>query len=189
MATVLGIRCAEGAVLAGDCRSTSDDTTTSDGVQQVFEYADAAAAVVGDVGAIQEFDRRFGTELDRQRDDSQTNHGEEADGEHLHIDRIARVASELTGELGLDGLVVGHDSNGEVGLCEVGSDGLVLASEVTALGSGASVAFGPLEQANTDRELDDVESLARETLSIVAQRDPETGTDIDVIRFETDDEA
>lgn len=94
----------------------------------------------------------------------------------------------MTGELGLDGLVVGWDSNGDVGLREVGSDGLVLASDVTALGSGASVAFGPLEQVDTDRGLDDVESLARETLSIVAQRDPDTGTDTDVVRFENGDD-
>ncbi|MGA9401058.1 20S proteasome subunit A/B [Haladaptatus sp.] len=178
MATVIGIRCAEGTVLAADRRVTSDDAVTSDGVRRVFEYDDAGAAVVGGVGAIEEFDRRFGTELDRSREES----------DDVHIDRIAQVASELTGELGLDGLVVGLDSNGDVGLREVGSDGLVLASDVTALGSGASVAFGPLEQADTDRGLDDVEALARETLSIVAQRDPDTGTDIDVVRFENGDD-
>lgn len=175
MATVLGIRCAEGAVLAGDRRVTNDDTVTSNEGRRVFDYDDAGAAIVGDVGRIEEFDRRFGTDLDGDRHDRD---------EPAHIDRIARIASDLTGEIGVDGLVVGRDSAGEVGLREVGSDGLVLASEVSALGTGASVAFGPLEEADTDRGLDDVESLARETLSIVAQRDPDTGTDVDVLRFE-----
>ena len=182
MATVLGIRCAEGAVLAGDRRATGDDTVTSDEVRRVFDYDDAGAAVVGDVGAIEEFDRRFGTEIEDDGTDP------DRPEKPPHIDRIARIASDLTGELGLDGLVVGRDSDGEVGLREVGSDGLVLASDVTALGTGASVAFGPLEGVgvDADRGLDDVETLARETLSIVAQRDPDTGTDIDVIRFEND---
>ncbi|WP_223301837.1 hypothetical protein [Haladaptatus sp. R4] len=43
MATVIGIRCAEGTVLAADRRVTSDDAVTSDGVRRVFEYDDAGA--------------------------------------------------------------------------------------------------------------------------------------------------
>lgn len=178
MATVLGIRCDDGAVLAGDRRATVGGTVRSDAVRRVFDYDDAAAAVVGDVGAIEEFDRRFDSELrgDRLERD-----------EPIHIDRIARTAADLAGEIDVDGLVAGTDSDGNAALREIGSDGLVLASDATALGSGASVAYGRLEDADAEASLDDTETLAREALSVVAERDPDTGSDIDVLRFEGTD--
>ncbi|WP_458209301.1 20S proteasome subunit A/B [Haladaptatus sp. NG-SE-30] len=175
MATILGVACPDGAVLAGDRRETKGGSITSESVQRVFDYDDAGAGVVGDVGAIQEFDRRFESELRTYRDE---------EDEPMSLDRVARTASEITEDVGVDALVVATDSDGTVGLREVGSDGRVLSTETAALGSGAPIAFGRLEEADTNRELDAVERLARETLAVVAERTPDTGSDLDVLRFE-----
>jgi proteasome beta subunit len=171
MATVLGIRCDGGAVLAGDRRATVGGTVRSDAVRRVFDYDDVGAALVGDVGAIEEFDRRFESELRGDRLDRD---------EPPSIDRVERIAADLAGELGVDGLVVGIDA----ALREIGSDGLVLATDATAVGSGAAVAYGRLEDADKGASVDDIEALARETLAVVAERDTDTGDDIDVLRFE-----
>ncbi|WP_231184381.1 20S proteasome subunit A/B [Haladaptatus sp. DYF46] len=175
MATVLGIRCDDGAVLAGDRQATVGGTVRSDAVRRVFDYDDAGAALVGDVGAIEEFDRRVGSELRRERLDSD---------EPPSMERIERIAADLAGEVGVDGLVAGTDSNGNAALREIGSDGLVLATDATAVGSGAAVAYGRLEDADEGASVDDIEALARETLAVVAERDTDTGDDIDVLRFE-----
>ncbi|WP_227356689.1 20S proteasome subunit A/B [Haladaptatus salinisoli] len=175
MATVLGIATPEGAVLAGDRRETSGGSVESEAVRRVFDYDFAGAAVVGEVGGIQEFDRRFEAEL--------RSHRVETD-ERMTVDRVARTASDIVEAVGVDALVVARDSEGEIHLREIGSDGRVLSTDAAALGSGASIAFGRLEGADTDEGLDAVEELARETLRVVAQRNPDTGTDIDAFRLE-----
>ncbi|WP_227377406.1 20S proteasome subunit A/B [Haladaptatus halobius] len=175
MATVLGVAGPDGAVLAGDRRETSRGSVESETVRRVFDYDFAGAAVVGEVGAIQEFDRRFGAELRTYRVETD---------EPMALDRVARTASEIAEAVGVDTLVVARDPEGTVPLREVGSDGRVLSTDTAALGSGASVAFGRLEDADTDEELDAVEELVRETLRVVAQRNSDTGTDVDVFRLE-----
>ncbi|WP_266079956.1 Ntn hydrolase family protein [Haladaptatus caseinilyticus] len=175
MATVLGIVRPDGAVLAGDRRQTDSNTVTSEVVQRVFDYDFAGCAVVGEVGSIDEFDRRFGSELRTYR----TEHGE-----RMSPVRVARTASEIAEETGIDALVAVQDGDGLVSLHEVGSDGRTLETETAALGSGSPVAFGLLDEAETDDNLDATEALVRRTLHAVAERTTDTGTDIDVLRIE-----
>ncbi|WP_435157591.1 20S proteasome subunit A/B [Haladaptatus sp. DFWS20] len=175
MATVLGAICLEGAVLAADRRETDGDTVTSDAVQRLFDYDFAGCAAVGDPGSVEEFDRRLDAELRTYR----TDHDEQ-----MSTTRLARTASEIAEETGVDALVAVRDGDGSVSLHEVGSDGRTLETETAALGSGAPVAFGLLDEAETDDDLDAVETLVRDTFHAVAERTTDTGTGIDVFRLE-----
>lgn len=178
MATALGAVCPEGAVLAADRRETDGETVTSDAVQRVFDHDFAGCAVVGDPGSIGEFDRRLDAELRTYR----TDHDEQ-----MSATRLARTASEIAEETGVDALVTIRDGDGSVSLHEVGSDGRTLETDTAALGSGAPVAFGLLDEAETDDDLTTVETLVRDTLHAVAERTTDTGTDIDVFRLEGTD--
>ncbi len=175
MATVVGVAAPEVVVLAGDRRRTNDETVTSESVRRVFDYEFAGVAVVGEAGSIAEFDRRFESELQAYRT---------ARDEPMSIDRLARTASEVAKETGVDALVAGRGEDGAVSLREVGSDGRSLETDVAALGSGAPVAFGLLEEGEREDEPDAVETFVRNTLRTVAKRVSDTGTDIDVFRLE-----
>ncbi|WP_458188458.1 20S proteasome subunit A/B [Haladaptatus sp. NG-WS-4] len=174
MATVIGITCPDGVVLAGDRRQTTDGSVVSETVQRVFDYDFTGAAVVGEVGSIQEFDRRFESELRAYRDENDA---------IPTLDRVVRTASEIATTVEVDALVVARDQDGTARLREVGRDGRELSAEIAALGSGSPVAFGRLEGMETNRDIDAVETLARETLQAVAERAVDTGSDVDVFRL------
>ncbi|GAA0234938.1 20S proteasome subunit A/B [Haladaptatus pallidirubidus] len=175
MATVVGVVCPEGVVLAGDRRQTAGGTVTSDSVQRVFDYDFAGCAVVGDPGSIGKFDRTFDAELRTYQTERE---------EPVSSTRLARTAGEIAEETGVDALVAGRDEDGSVVLHEVGNDGRTVETEVAALGSGSPVAFGRLEGGKTADDLDAAEALVRDTLRAVAERTTDAGTDIDVFRLE-----
>ncbi|SIR83082.1 proteasome beta subunit [Haladaptatus litoreus] len=177
MATVVGVVCSAGGgvVLAGDRRQTKDGTVVSDSVRRVFDYDFAGCAVVGNPGSIEEFDRQFDAELRTYRTERD---------EPMSSSRLARTASEIATEAGVDALVAGRDEDGSVVLYEVGTDGRTVETETAALGSGSPVAFGRLENGEMPDDLDAAETLVRETLRAVAERTTDTGSDIDVFRLE-----
>lgn len=173
MSTVIGIECTDGVVLAGDRTLVRGGSVASKSKQRVFDLGGAGAAVVGDASGIDEFERR----LDAERREYETDRGP------LRIDPLERIASDLAAELGVEVLVAGLDEGGDARLRAVGGDGAALDDPTAALGSGAEVAYGGLEGVDADASLDEAESSAREVMAAVAERDGETGDEVDVFRL------
>lgn len=177
MSTVIGIECAGGVVLAGDRTLIRGGSVASRSKQRVFDLGDVGAAVVGESGGIDEFERR----LDAERREYET------EGRALSIDPLERIASDLAGELSVEALVAGRDEEGVARLRTVGGDGGTLDDPTAALGSGAELAFGQLEGVDADATLDEAESTAREIVATVAERDGETGEEADVYRLSSEE--
>ncbi|MFC4356957.1 20S proteasome subunit A/B [Halobium salinum] len=177
MSTVIGIECTGGVVLAGDRTLTRGGSVASKSKKRVFDFGSVGAAVVGDAGGIDEFERR----LEKERREY------ELDGDELGIDPLERVASDLAAELGVEVLLAGRDDSGDARLRAVGGDGAALDDPTAALGSGAEVAYGGLEGVDVDASLDEAEAEAREIMAAVAERDSETGEDVDVFRLASEE--
>lgn len=170
MGTIAGVECANGVVIAGDKRAMSGGTVTSETAENVYEYGEVGVAVIGDRGGTDEFARQFEANVRKFR----------TEGESASITKLANVAADITEETGVDVIVAARDDDGTARIREVGSDGSVLDDSIAARGSGATVALGNLETADLDVDVDEAEALLRETLTAVAERDTETGDEIDV---------
>lgn len=169
MSTIVGVETDGVVALAADRANVTDGTATGS-VDRLFEFDDAAAAAVGDPGSVASFGRRLGAELDRER--------LEGDRE-VAVDRLARLAAAVAEEEGVDALVAAGDDEGEPRLRTVDSHGAVLDDTAAAFGSGAQVALGMLEDETFDGESPDAEARLREILRSVAERDAETGDELD----------
>lgn len=172
MGTIVGIRVAEGVVLAGDRRTMDGPVVRSDADQRVFDYGEVGVAAIGEPGAVDEFDRLVEAEFRTE--------GLE---EELTITKAARIAASVAETANVDAVVGAHDDEAVAHLREVRRDGSTLETELTAMGSGAEIALGRLEGAAGDLDLDGAESLVREAFEAVAERDAETGEEIDVWRL------
>lgn len=172
MSTVIGIECSDGAVLAGD-RALVRGGSVVGSKQRVFDVGVAGAAVVGESGGIDEFGRRLDVERRKY----------ETDGRTLSIEPLARIVSDLAAELSVEALVAGRDEEGVARIRTVGGDGGTLDDPTAALGTGAELAFGQLEGVDADASLDEAASTARDVMAAVAERDAETGEDVDVYRL------
>lgn len=170
MSTILGIESDAGVVLAADRASVGSDGTVRGTVDRVFDFDGAGAAAVGDPGDVESFERRLRAELDRDRIERDRRAG---------IDRLARVASRIASEEGVEALVAARDDDGTARLRAIDVDGAVLADSFAAFGSGASLALGRLEGTTPEKGSATPEQRAREVLSAVAERDPETGEETD----------
>lgn len=169
MSTIVGIETDRGVALAADRASVSDGTVGGE-VDRVFAFEEAGAAAVGEPGDVAAFGRRLGSELDRdriERDRAPT------------IDRLARLASDVAAEEGVEALLAARDDDGAVRLRSVDASGGVLADTVAAAGTGAGVALGVLEDERPDGAPDVLEGTLRDVLARVAERDPETGESVD----------
>lgn len=171
MGTIVGVAATGGVVLGGDQRTT-DGATVTGRTGRAWSDEDVVAAAIGPAGDVDAFRRSFVSELHRQR----------AEEDALSLERITRIAADLTREHGVDALVGARDGDGVARLREVGSDGSVLETEATARGSGMQVATGALESASPG-SLDDAEDLVREALAAAGERDTETGGEFDVVRL------
>ncbi|MFC7078769.1 20S proteasome subunit A/B [Halorussus caseinilyticus] len=174
MATIVGIEADGGAVLAGDRRLTQGGTVSSERKRHVFDFGAVGAAAVGDSGAIDEFRRRLDAEI--------RSHETEAD-EPMGIDRLAAVASDIAADEGVEAIVAGRDDDGPC-VRGVGGDGGVLTDEAVAFGSGAQLALGVLEGREEGLDVDAAAELAREAIAAAADRDTDTGADVDAYRLE-----
>lgn len=170
MSTIVGVETDRGVALAADRASVSDGTVGGE-VDRVFEFEAAGAAAVGDPGAVAAFGRRLGSELDRdriERDRAPT------------IERLARLASDLAAEEGVEALLAARDDDGAARLRSVDASGGGLEDTVAAAGTGVQVALGVLEDEPPEGDTDALEEGLRTVLAEVAERDPETGEAVDV---------
>jgi proteasome beta subunit len=176
MSTVLGVTCAGGVVLAGDRVVATGGQVRSRSRRHVFDLGRAGVAVVGaDVD-------RFADRLDGEVRAYRTERGS------LGIDPFARLASDLAAAFDVSAVLAAPDDGG-VGLRAVTPDGGVTTDEMSAFGSGASVALGVLEAGHDpDATLDAVTTLVRDALSTAAERDAGTGTEIDSYRLPARDD-
>jgi proteasome beta subunit len=171
MGTVIAIESEGGVVIAGDSRETRGGTVRSDSVKRVFDLGGAGTGAVGDAGDVDEFGRRLAEEVRRRKLET------DRDPE---IGWVARAAAEVATETGVEAVVGASDEEGVPRVRQVGSDGSVLGDTTVALGSGAQLAIGHLEDADLGLTLEETATLAREVMDTVENRDTETGGDVDV---------
>lgn len=169
MSTIVGVETDGGVALAADRTSVADGTVGGE-VDRVFAFEDAGAAAVGDPGDVADFGRRLRSELDRDRLERDR---------PPSVDRVARLASEIAESAYVEALVAARDEDGAPRLRSIDASGAVLADTVAAAGTGAGVALGVLEEASLDPAPDGLEARVREVVATVADRDPETGDEID----------
>lgn len=173
MSTIVGIECADGVLLAGDRLLVRNGTVESRSKERVFTVDGVGAACVGPGSRIDEFGRRFESEVRSYR----TERGE------MGIDPLATKLSSVADEEGVEVIVAARD-DGIARLRAIGADGSVLDDSPAARGSGAPMLLGALDEDETD--LDTAESRVRDAFDAVADRDPKTGDDIDTWRLEND---
>jgi proteasome beta subunit len=171
MSTVLGVASAGGVVLAGDRVAVADGYVRSRDRQHVFDFGRVGAAVVGaDVDGF----------ADRLESDVRAYRTERGD---VRIEPLARMASDLAVEFDVSSVVAGRD-DGVPNLRAVAADGSLTDDDVSAFGSGASVALGVLDAGyDAAATLDEATTLARDALAAAAERHPGTGTDLDLYRL------
>lgn len=174
MSTIVGIECTDGVLLAGDRLLVRDGTVESKSKQRVFSVDDVGAACVGPAGGIDEFGRRFESEVRSY----ETERGE------MRIDPLATTLSSVVDEENVEAIVAARDEDGVARLRVLGTDGSVLDDSPAARGSGAPMLLGGLDETETD--LDTAEAQVRDAFDAVADRDPETGDDVDLWRLESD---
>ncbi len=181
MATIVAVESEEGAVLAGDRRNTAGNTVASDETPHVFDFGAVGAAAVGGetgtTGGIDEFRRRLETEVRSH----ETEHGEE-----MGLTGLSTRASELADDEDVQAVVAARDEDGSAAIRGIRSDGALLGDAVVAFGSGAQLALGVLDAREEGLSLADAEDLARDAIDAAADRDTDTGAEIDVYRLESE---
>lgn len=172
MSTVLGVASAGGVALAGDRVAVADGRVRSRNRQHVFGFGRVGAAVV--VADVDGF-------ADRLESDVRAYRTERGD---VRIDPLARMASDLAVEFDVSVAVAGRDDDGVPDLRAIAADGRLTDDDVSAFGSGASVALGVLDaRYDAVTTLAETTTLARDALAAAAERDPGTGTDLDLYRL------
>lgn len=177
MATIVGIEVDGGVAIAGDRRLTQGGTVQSGSKEHVFDLGEVGAAAVGESGGIDEFRRRLEAEVR----DHETQHGDP-----MELTRLASVASDVAAEEGVEAIVAGRDDSEIARIRGVDSDGGVTTDAVIAKGSGAQFTLGVLESADRSISLDSAEDLLRDALDAAADRDTDTGEDVDAYRLDND---
>jgi proteasome beta subunit len=187
MATIVGVRCRDGIVLAGDRLQVRDGRVESRNRQHVFDF-DLDGDAVGGAAVGSDVDRfadRLGGELRSYR----------LERGPVPLAAVERMGSDVASETGSEAIVAARDrdhdedenggggggGDGRAALRALYSDGSTLSDSPVVFGSGASLALGQLEAADLDAmSVDDCESFLRETFGAVAERDPGTGEEVDV---------
>lgn len=170
MGTVVGIRLADGVALAADRRATDGSTVRSDDLGKLFAFDAAGAGATGSASAIQEFGRRLEDELRQLRD--RQNHGPS-------IDALERLAGDVASETGAEAIVAAREE-GIAALRAIDAEGGSVGDDVLALGTGAQVAIGGLDGVDRETSVEEAAELLKDVLETVAERDAETGEEIDV---------
>lgn len=175
MGTVVGVRLEDGVAIAADTRATSGSSVRSESLEKLFGFDAAGAAVAGEPSAIQTFGRKLESAV-RSRQTEQ--------GTTIGIDPLARLASDLAGETGVDAVVAARDDEGTARLRAVDAAGGELDEEAAARGTGVEFALGQLD--GMDREVSVAEAIEalESVLGNVAERDTETGPECEVWTLE-----
>jgi proteasome beta subunit len=173
MGTIVGLRCRDGVVLAGDRVLVRGGRVESRNRRHVFDFGfdpdDAGTAAVG--SDVDRFADRLESELRSYR----------LERGPVSIEVVERVGSEVASETGTEAIVAGREDETENGVRAIYADGSTLADPPMALGSGASLALGQLEAADLDSlSVAGAEAFVRDLFGNVAERDPGTGDEVDV---------
>jgi proteasome beta subunit len=174
MGTVVGIRLANGVAIAADRRATDGNTVRSDDLEKLFTFDAAGAVATGSASAIQEFGRRLDDELRQLRN---------RQNRDPRIPALERIASDLAGETGVEVIVAARDVEGTASLRAIGAEGGSTGDDVLARGSGAGLALGQLEAIDPGAEVEDALGVLEDLFESVAERDAETGSEVDVWTF------
>ncbi|MEM4782167.1 MAG: 20S proteasome subunit A/B [Halalkalicoccus sp.] len=175
MGTVVGVRLRDGVALAADKRATSESAVRSESLQKLFDYDAAGAVAAGEPSAIGTFGRRLETEI-RTRQTEQ--------GTTIRIDPLARIAGDLASETGVEAVVAARDGELVARVRAIDSSGGELAEEVLAQGTGAQFALGQLDGIDRELSVREADERLESLLRRVAERDTETGEEIDVWTLE-----
>jgi proteasome beta subunit len=170
MSTIVGIRCRDGVVIAGDRLLVRDERVESRNRQHVFDLDEGvgAAAVGPDVD-------RFADRLESELRSYRLERGA------VSLAAVERFAGEIADETDHEAIVAAPDDDDRATARGVYADGATLADPPMALGSGASLALGQLEAADLDTlSVRDAEPFVRDLFESIAERDPGTGEEIDV---------
>lgn len=176
MGTVVAIESERGIGIASDTRAVDGGTVTGERDSRVLALDDVGVGVVGSPGDVQAFQRQVELEFRRER----LERDDDPD-----VDEFARVAARRAEAVGVDAVVGARDPEGIARLREVRADGRVLEATDVALGSGAQVAYGRLEDLDAGTG-DDPGALARDVVGTVIERDTATGGEVDVWTLENE---
>lgn len=175
MGTVIGVRFKDGVALAADKRATSGSSVRSENVEKLFDYDAAGAVAAGEPSAIQTSGRKLDSEI-RTRQTEQ--------GTTIQIDPLSRLASDLAAETGVEAVVAARDADLVARIRAIDSSGGELAEEIVAQGTGAAFALGQLEGVDREISVREAPEILESLFESVAERDTETGTEIDVWTLE-----
>ena len=176
MSTIAGVECAGGAVLAADRTVARGGSVASREKERTFDLDGCGAVALGDdVDA-------FGRELENEVRSYTTDRGDE-----MRMTPFASVASDLAESHGVEAILAARDGDGVARIRAVDASGGVVEDPVAARGSGAAFALGQLEGLDAaDLSLDEAVTEVTGLFAAVAERDAETGDEIDVYSLESD---
>ncbi|WP_254546308.1 proteasome subunit beta [Halomarina pelagica] len=198
--TTVGLRTAEGVVLAADRRASLGGRFVSNKRAMKIEQVHPRAAVTmaGTVGGAQAFIRQLRAEASLY---------EARRGRPMDLDALAQTAGQLlrgtpaspvlggvdvstasAGRTGSDGRAGGDaDANGEPRVFSIDGAGGVLEDAYTASGSGTTLATGALERGyREDLTLEEGVRVAVEAVASALERDTASGNGVTVARITAD---
>jgi proteasome beta subunit len=174
--TVVGIKCKDGIALASDTRGAAYYLVLSKRVRKIFKLEDRiGAAISGSPGDVQSLVDTLKAEANLYR----LNHDRPISAKSL-----AQVASNLLhGRRGFpymaDGILSGFDDDGPHLFFFDPIGGKLEEEKFASAGTGATVAYGVLEQNyRDDMKLDDGIKLAAQSIKTAIERDAATGDKI-----------
>lgn len=175
MGTIVGIRLDGGVALAADRRATGGGTVRTERLEKLFDYDDAGAAATGEPSAIQAFGRRLDDEIRQLRTRR---------GTAVRIPALERLAGEIAEDTEAEAIVAARDGDSTARLRAIDREGGAIEDDTLARGTGAEIALGRLEGVNSDLGVADAPDLLEGVFDAVADRDAETGDEIDVWTLE-----
>jgi len=171
--TVVGIRCKDGIALASDTRGAAYYLVLSKRVRKVFQLEDRiGAAISGSPGDAQSLVNLLKTEANLYR----LNHDRP-----ISAKSMAQLAANiLHGRRGypyyVDGILSGVDDDGPHLFFIDPIGGKLEEEKFASAGTGATIAYGVLEQNyRDDMKLDDGLKLAAQSIKTAIERDAATG--------------
>lgn len=172
MATVIGARGADGVCLIGDHRVRGSDDSIRDSVDHVFSFEEAILGVVGPPHAMQEFQQRT-----REAVRSYTLERD------APISRAAyrEILRDAATRNGIDCLGATRADDGMATLIEVDRTGSVYEPPMAAIGTGAQLARGALENIDRTQPVRALTTALEDIMAVVAQRDAETSDTTNVV--------
>ena len=175
MGTVVGVRSSDGIALAADKRTTSGGAVRSKNVEKLFEYDAAGAVAAGEPSAIGTFSRKLDTEIRRRQTEQ---------GTTIRIEPLSRLASDLAAETDVEAVVAARDDDLVAQIRAIDRSGGELTEEIVAQGTGAEFALGQLEGVDRKKQVREANGILESIFESVAERDTETGKEIEIWTLE-----